>query len=234
MPDDSRDDTSRSQSQSGLFQQQAAGEASHVWEDDDEDDYLEDTGSRQALLWIGAGLLALIVVAAFVIFGRGSGQQETAQAQAPAAVENSAAAETAPAAAPAGAPAAVADPGLAAAVAGLAQGQKDLAKQMAELSRKLDQVNRELAALSRKAPAPAAASSSSTAAAAPAAKPGTTVAAKPAETPKPGADRKYHTVRSGDTLYSIGKRYGVSVKSIKAINNLSGNNIRLGQKLYLE
>ena len=44
----------------------------------------------------------------------------------------------------------------------------------------------------------------------------------------------YHTVKSGDTLYSISKKYGISVAAIKATNNLSSNTIHIGQKLAIE
>ena len=40
-------------------------------------------------------------------------------------------------------------------------------------------------------------------------------------------------VNKGDTLYSIAKRYGTSVSSLKEINNLSSNNLSVGQKLKI-
>lgn len=43
----------------------------------------------------------------------------------------------------------------------------------------------------------------------------------------------YHTVRRGDTLYRIARRYGVTVASIQAANNLRSNIIRPGQRLQL-
>jgi membrane-bound lytic murein transglycosylase D len=42
---------------------------------------------------------------------------------------------------------------------------------------------------------------------------------------------KYHTIRRGDTLSSIAKKYGVSVNNLKKWNKISGTNIRAGQKL---
>ncbi|WP_255066087.1 LysM peptidoglycan-binding domain-containing protein [Lacihabitans sp. LS3-19] len=42
---------------------------------------------------------------------------------------------------------------------------------------------------------------------------------------------KFHTVGSGETLYSISKKYGVTVSQIKAWNDLSSNSISLGEKL---
>jgi len=42
-----------------------------------------------------------------------------------------------------------------------------------------------------------------------------------------------YTVRSGDTLYSIARRFNVSVDELKKINNLSSNNLRIGQVLRI-
>jgi N-acetylmuramoyl-L-alanine amidase len=42
-----------------------------------------------------------------------------------------------------------------------------------------------------------------------------------------------HTVSSGDTLYSIAKKYGTSVDAIKAANGLSSNFIDVGQTLSI-
>lgn len=42
---------------------------------------------------------------------------------------------------------------------------------------------------------------------------------------------KQYTVVQGDTLYSISKRFGLTVNELKGLNNLSDNNIKIGQKL---
>jgi hypothetical protein len=42
---------------------------------------------------------------------------------------------------------------------------------------------------------------------------------------------KSYTVTTGDTLYSISRRFGITVDDLKALNNLPDNNIRIGQKL---
>ena len=42
-----------------------------------------------------------------------------------------------------------------------------------------------------------------------------------------------YTVVSGDTLYSIASRYGVSVDEIKNQNNLTSNNLSIGQRLQI-
>lgn len=44
---------------------------------------------------------------------------------------------------------------------------------------------------------------------------------------------KKHTVKKGDTLYSIGRRYNLSVQQLKRYNNLSNNIIAIGQTLNL-
>lgn len=44
---------------------------------------------------------------------------------------------------------------------------------------------------------------------------------------------KVHTVRAGDTLSGIARRYGTSVAKLKAVNNLKNNNLRIGARLML-
>ena len=48
----------------------------------------------------------------------------------------------------------------------------------------------------------------------------------------PSYGNKYKVV-NGDTLYSIARRYNVSVNELKRINNLSNNNINIGQELII-
>lgn len=43
----------------------------------------------------------------------------------------------------------------------------------------------------------------------------------------------YHTIRSGETLSTIAKRYGVKVSQLKDWNGLSSNRIRAGKKLKI-
>lgn len=40
-----------------------------------------------------------------------------------------------------------------------------------------------------------------------------------------------HTVQTGETLYRIASNYGMSVNELKSLNNLTSNNIRIGQRL---
>jgi len=44
----------------------------------------------------------------------------------------------------------------------------------------------------------------------------------------------YHIVKKGDTIYSISKKYGISVEKLKAINNLKSDTILVWQKIYLK
>lgn len=44
----------------------------------------------------------------------------------------------------------------------------------------------------------------------------------------------YHIVTSGDTLYNISKRYSITVEKLKSLNQLTDNNIHLGQKLKVK
>ena len=42
-----------------------------------------------------------------------------------------------------------------------------------------------------------------------------------------------YVVKAGDTLYSIAKKYGISVSQIMEINNLTSNLLTIGQKLII-
>lgn len=70
-------------------------------------------------------------------------------------------------------------------------------------------------------------------------KPAVTSAAAPKPKPKPVAAKpkpaasSRHTVRKGDTLYGIAKRYGTSVGAIQKANRISGTMIRPGQALVI-
>src|SRR5262245_9306802 len=47
----------------------------------------------------------------------------------------------------------------------------------------------------------------------------------------PERPKTTHTVRQGETLYSIARRYGTSVASLKSWNGLQGNTIKPGRRL---
>ena len=44
---------------------------------------------------------------------------------------------------------------------------------------------------------------------------------------------KYYTVKKGDTLYSISKKYNMSLNDLKNLNKLKSNDIKIGQKLKI-
>ena len=51
--------------------------------------------------------------------------------------------------------------------------------------------------------------------------------------PNIGPSNLVYTVKAGDTLYQIANNYGVSVDAIKQLNNLTNNNLSIGQQLYI-
>lgn len=51
--------------------------------------------------------------------------------------------------------------------------------------------------------------------------------------PPPSSSPQYHTVASGDTLYSLARRYQTSVDSLKRTNGLTSDSIRTGQTLRI-
>jgi len=58
----------------------------------------------------------------------------------------------------------------------------------------------------------------------------TTTQALSAET---GAEPRYHAVKSGENLFRIGKKYGVTADKLREWNNLTNNDIEVGQKLIV-
>ena len=46
-------------------------------------------------------------------------------------------------------------------------------------------------------------------------------------------DELIYTVKAGDTLYNISKKYGVSVENIMKLNNLTSSNLYIGQQLKI-
>ena len=58
-----------------------------------------------------------------------------------------------------------------------------------------------------------------------------TIVAKQDSAVQTDTTNKMYTVVTGDTLYSIARRFGITVEDLKALNNLSDNNIKIGQKL---
>ena len=46
-------------------------------------------------------------------------------------------------------------------------------------------------------------------------------------------DSNYYTVKSGDSLWSISRKFGVTVNELKKVNNLSSNLLSIGQNLII-
>jgi hypothetical protein len=44
---------------------------------------------------------------------------------------------------------------------------------------------------------------------------------------------KLYTIKTGDTLYNVSKRFGLTVDELKALNNMADNNVKIGQKLII-
>ncbi len=68
----------------------------------------------------------------------------------------------------------------------------------------------------------------------PTTKPTPPVVTKPTPTPPPSANTEYYTVQAKETLYSLSRRFGLSVDALKKLNNLTDNNIRVGQVLRVK
>ena len=59
---------------------------------------------------------------------------------------------------------------------------------------------------------------------------------KKPSSPKPQvkSQERYHTVQKGETLYKISKQYGIPVKDLRKLNDLSeSQSVRTGQKLLI-
>ena len=59
-------------------------------------------------------------------------------------------------------------------------------------------------------------------------------AASSAKTPAPKVRQRYHTVRSGESLYTIARKYGISTDKLCKLNNITPKKpIQPGQKLLV-
>lgn len=52
-------------------------------------------------------------------------------------------------------------------------------------------------------------------------------------TKTPASTENTYTVQSGDTLYSIARKFGKTVTDIQKKNNLTGTTLSIGQKLII-
>jgi serpin B len=53
------------------------------------------------------------------------------------------------------------------------------------------------------------------------------------EIPTPKTD-KIHWIEKGESLYGISKQYGVTIEQIKLLNNMTDNNVQIGQELLIQ
>jgi len=59
--------------------------------------------------------------------------------------------------------------------------------------------------------------------------------AQSSKSSKSSKSKKYHTIKSGDTLYAVSKKYGTSVKQLCSINGIKPNKkLQLGTKLRVQ
>ena len=56
---------------------------------------------------------------------------------------------------------------------------------------------------------------------------------KPKTTAKAAPKATTHTVRKGDSLFKLAKRYGVTVDAIRSANGMKGSDIKIGQKIKI-
>ncbi|UKJ05987.1 LysM peptidoglycan-binding domain-containing protein [Solitalea lacus] len=59
------------------------------------------------------------------------------------------------------------------------------------------------------------------------------LALKKSNTTVVGGKSIEHTVTTGETMFSISRKYGVAVEDILTLNNLSSNSVKIGQKLKI-
>jgi TolA-binding protein len=199
-------------------------QAQEAWES--EQAYMDDPGQKTMMLWIGGGLLALVIVVAFFVFGKSGNDAVPADLSGLTARIESLEARIAQ---------------IETRMSVLAQMDERLGRltrqgetltdQARILAANLDKTAQTVDALAKsggitasKVPAPA----SATSAPAPTAAPPAPTAGAPAQ------ERPFHEVKAGETLYRISVQHKVSVDELKRINKLKSNNIAVGQKIYLK
>jgi membrane-bound lytic murein transglycosylase D len=60
-----------------------------------------------------------------------------------------------------------------------------------------------------------------------------TSAPRRAKSSPTGPKLETHTVQPGDTLFSIAKRFGLTLTELKRLNHLASDQVKLGQKLVV-
>ncbi len=111
-------------------------------------------------------------------------------------------------------------------------GSGDLPGTVADLEKKMDHLQRQILQAGAKTDSPVSAAAS----------PGKKTLLRPPSEAAPAVKRPaekkrdlpYHTVSGGDTLYSISRRYGLTVEELRGLNNLKpGDPIHPDQKLVI-
>jgi len=204
-------------------QEQEAQEQEAQEEWDDEEEYIEDAGSKTVLIWIGGGLFALVVIIALLFFG-GEDHNVSPAPPLPSATlpqNNLAGPEMEKLHAQIEELHALTKD-IAGRMEGLEKRQKDTLAALGRITNKVNDMARRPKAsgkISHARPAPKAAAPKLSAKEAP---------------KKASSKRRYYIVKEGETLYRIGLKSGVTPENIRKFNKLPNNNIKLGQKLYLE
>jgi LysM repeat protein len=67
----------------------------------------------------------------------------------------------------------------------------------------------------------------------PASTPGEKAPPPPQQDTQETSSSSYYVVKSGDTLYEIAQKHDMSLQQLKSLNDLSSNNIRVGQRLLV-
>jgi LysM repeat protein len=60
---------------------------------------------------------------------------------------------------------------------------------------------------------------------------GQTLVVKPVNSQLKKPDSKTYIVQTGDTMYSVSKKFGLTVEQLKKLNNMENNNLSIGQQL---
>ena len=174
------------------------------------------SGSKVVYYYVAAGLGVLILVIVIVMMSSGSGRQETASRM--GLIEKrlddlefrfgNLVQDTTP----------ESD------LTGLQQANEDLSRRFDAFEKKLEgrlnQINTDLTKLEKKRQAP------------PPQAPPTLKKAKVKAKPPVKADTRQHTVKKGETLYQISRKYGMSVDALRKLNGIGRDaTIYPGQKL---
>ena len=212
------------------------------WEDENAD-YVADTGGRRMLFWIAGGLVILVIVLVLFLYGQRKepeqnqqvfGSEERVAKLEARAVELEAALRK-----------------QAERLAGVEKSLQNLTLQQDRLLEKTDRIasgalspsvlpkepEPATAKPEEKKPVKEAAPEKKEKKAAKQEKKAEPKEKAPAKQEKKATSKesaaKIHKVQAGDTLYSISKKYGVDINELRRLNNIKENNITLGQSLRL-